>query len=127
MIGVVSQVRKALAQRNRLATVIGFLLGGFVPIAIYVVAHREAGPLALSGSWALVSGGLLYSAQTVFQWARMAFANALKSVGFCVLLEGVMVTSETHWLALVALGYLVVINGVATGCVLSLGAPRRVR
>jgi hypothetical protein len=36
-------------------------------------------------AWALVSGGPIYSAKIVFEWARIAF----KSVGFVVLLEGV--------------------------------------
>lgn len=128
MIGVVQQVKRACVKRNRLATLIGFLLGGFVPVAIYVISHREAGALAWTaasaGPWSLIAGGLLYSAQTVYQWAKLAFQNAAKSLGFCVLIEGVMVTSHTHWLALAALCYLIVINGVATGCTLSLGRAK---
>ena len=53
----------------------------------------------------------LYSALTVFEWAKLAFTSVPKSVGFVVLVEGVMVTSTTHWLALTALGYLIGING----------------
>ena len=124
-VGVIAQIRRAFKREHRLATIVGFLLGGFVPLAVYVVSHREAGALAFNGSWSLVAGGLVYSAQTVFQWARLAFQQALKSVGFCVLLEGVMVTSHTHWLSLVALAFLISINGIATGCTLSVGAPRR--
>jgi len=117
--GVVAQVRAALKRGNRLATALGFLLGGFVPIASYVVAHHE---LALSEPlWAqrgsyLVLGGLAYSAKTVWAWGRLAFDNAFKAAGFVVLIEGVMVTSSTHWLALAALTYLVAINGTATAC-----------
>ena len=118
-LGVISQVRRALKPANRLAAAVGFLLGAFVPVAIFVVAHHEAGPLAVTGSWGLVFGGLLYSAQTVFSWARMAFVNVAKSLGFCVLLEGVMITSTTHWLSVAALCYLVAINAVATACTLS--------
>lgn len=124
MIGVVQQVKKACQRKNRLATVIGFLIGGFVPFAIYFTAHKAGfawANAAHSSAPTLVFGGLIYSAQTIYQWAKMAFDNALKSVGFCVLLEGVMVTSQIHWLAIVALCYLVAINGIATGCVLSLG------
>jgi VIT1/CCC1 family predicted Fe2+/Mn2+ transporter len=113
-LGVIAQVRRAFASGNRLAAVVGLLLGGFVPLAVYVVAHGESGALARS----LVAGGLVYSATTVFQWARLAFTSALKSAGFVVLLEGVMVTSNTHWLALAALAYLIAINGVATACTL---------
>jgi hypothetical protein len=118
-LGVVAQVRRAFASGNRLAAVVGFLLGGFVPLAVYVVAHSESG--AFTGherAWTLIAGGLIYSAKTVFEWARLAFTSAFKSVGFVLLLEGVMVTSTTRWLALVALGYLIAINGVATACAL---------
>ena len=118
--GIVSQVRRALNPRARLATSIGFFLGGFVPLATFVLAHAEAG--AFGGHervWALVAGGLSYSAKTVYDWAKLAFTSTVKSIGFCVLLEGVMVTSSTRWLSLAALCYLIVINGVATGCTLS--------
>ena len=40
-IGVVQQVKLALKPNNRLATVIGFLLGGFVPLACYWISHHE--------------------------------------------------------------------------------------
>src|SRR4051812_40016025 len=122
-LGVVSQVRLALKSRNRLPLMIGFLLGGFVPIACFWLAHHEQAAWSAAGarSLGLVTGGLMYSAVTVFQWARQAFVSAFKSVGFCVLVEGVMITSHTAWLALAALGYLVVINGVATGVTLAIG------
>lgn len=122
-LGVVGQVRAALSPANRLASALGFLLGGFVPAATYVVAHRE---LAAGALWAqlgtyLVAGGLLYSARTVFDWGTLAFGLRVKALGFVVLLEGVMVTAHTAWLAGAALGYLVAINGAATACKLSLG------
>lgn len=125
--GVVAQVKLALNPRNRLATALGFVLGGFVPLAIYFVSHSEACSLgqltfAKSGPWFLVFGGLAYSAQTVFQWAKMAFSSATKSFGFCILIEGIMVSSHTHWLSVAALCYLVCINGVATGCRLTVGS-----
>jgi len=119
-LGVVAQVRRACARGNRLAAFVGMLLGGFVPVAVYVVAHSESGPFkGHERAWVLVAGGLVYSASTVYQWAHLAFGSAVKSIGFVVLVEGVMVTATTHWLALTALGYLVLINGVATACTLS--------
>jgi len=121
--GVVAQVRRAVARGNRLAAFVGLLLGGFVPLAVFVVAQQESGSFAgHERAWALIGGGLIYSAKTVFEWARLAFTSAIKSVGFVLLVEGVMVTSNVHWLALVALAYLVAINGVATACQLSGGA-----
>jgi hypothetical protein len=119
-LGVVAQVRRACARGNRLAAFVGMLLGGFVPLAVYVVAHGESGSFTgHERAWALTAGGLLYSAKTVYEWARLAFASVAKSIGFVVLVEGVMVSSTTHWLALAALGYLILINGVGTACTLA--------
>lgn len=119
---VVEQVRIAFSGKNRLATAMGFLLGGLVPLATFIVAHYEVSHAralyAQFGSY-LVLGGLLYSAKTVFEWGRRAFDSTAKAVGFVLLIEGVMVTSATGWLSAVALAYLIVINGVATGCNLS--------
>jgi hypothetical protein len=124
---VVQQVRTALRPGNRLATSLGFLLGGFVPLASFFVAHYEVTRMA---PWYeqkpvfLVLGGLAYSARTVWQWGRLAFQNAVKALGFVVLLEGVMVTSHIPWLSIAALAYLIAINGVATGCHLTSKSPR---
>jgi VIT1/CCC1 family predicted Fe2+/Mn2+ transporter len=116
---VVDQVRIALKPRYRLATFLGFLLGGFVPIACFFVAHYELSdlaPLYAQKGLYLVLGGLTYSARTVWQWGRIAFQNAYKAAGFVVLLEGVMVSSHILWLSVAALVYLVAINAIATGC-----------
>ena len=116
--------RSPAAPKARLATVTGFLLGGFVPLASYVVSHYEidpSAPLYLQIASLLVLGGLCYSARTVYTWGKLAFHSGGKAAGFVVLVEGVMVVSHTPWLALSALVYLIVINGVATGCNLSLG------
>jgi hypothetical protein len=84
-----------------------------------VEAHEE---IALTRSlWTqpavlIVLGGLLFSAFTVYHWCRQAFRSRVKAVGTVLLLEGVMITSHTAWLALVALGYLIAINGIATAC-----------
>lgn len=122
--GVVAQVRAAMAPKARLATAVGFLLGGFVPVATYVVAHYEmtSEPLYTQTATALVLGGLTFSARTVFSWAALAFENVLKALGFVVLAEGVMTFSHVEWLSFVALGYLVLINGTATACTLSVGS-----
>jgi VIT1/CCC1 family predicted Fe2+/Mn2+ transporter len=125
-INVVDQVRIALKPRYRLATCLGFLLGGFVPLASFFVAHYELSnfaPLYTQKGLYLVLGGLAYSARTVWQWGRVAFNNAFKAAGFVVLVEGVMVSSHIGWLSVAALVYLVAINGIVTGCHLS--APRR--
>jgi hypothetical protein len=111
--------------KARLATTLGALLGGFVPVASFVVAHREVGWDAHGILAAvLVLGGLVFSAKTVRQWAALACRDDYKALGFVVLLEGVMVTSHTEWLGYAALAMLVGINAVSTGCTLSLRGDR---
>jgi hypothetical protein len=118
--GVVAQCRAALARGNRLAAVVGLLIGGFVPVATYLVAHAAAGLWTLPA--VLAAGGLLFSAPTVFGWARLAFGgagklSAVKACGFVVLLEGVMVAARglgLPTLGYAALVYLVAINAAAT-------------
>lgn len=121
--GVVFQVKVALRPKARLATALGFLLGGFVPLATYEVAHREIGSDSLYAQLAtyLVLGGLVFSMATVYAWGKLAFRVPVKALGFVVLLEGVMVTSHIGWLSIAALAYLVCINGIATGCTLAKG------
>jgi uncharacterized membrane protein HdeD (DUF308 family) len=121
-LGVVGQVQIAFKRKNRLATLIGFVLGGFIPLASYTVAHRalnEEIHVLLQLNAYIVLGGLIYSAITVFTWAVLAFQNRLKAFGFVLLLEGVMTFVAIPWLSLTALALLVGINGVATGCNLS--------
>lgn len=120
-VGVVAQVKTALAPKNRLATFAGFLLGGLVPMATFAVAHYEVSGFFSDPRALLVLGGLLFSAKTVYAWGTLAFQNAAKALGFVVLVEGVMVFSATPWLAFVCLAYLITINGIATGCLLSRG------
>lgn len=120
---VVDQVKTAFAPKNRLATSLGFLLGGIVPIATYMMAHQVF-PAAqtwykLTATLVAVGGGLIFSAKTVYDWGTAAFRLPLKAFGLMMLLELVMITADPP-LSLVMLTYLVVLNGIATGCNLSL-------
>lgn len=119
VLGVVEQVKVALRRSNRLAAFCGFMLGGFVPVASWWLAHNEirhGERVELQLASYLVLGALVYSANSVFSWGRLAFNSGPKALGFCVLLEGVLVASSTPWLSIVALVYLAAINGVATAC-----------
>ena len=114
---------RAFQRRNLVATVLGFVIGGVVPAATYLEAHHDidsAVPLYAQVPTFLVVGGLLFSAKTVFAWGALAFRDRWKAAGFVLLLEGVMVTSSVPLLPVVLLVILVAINGVATGCTLSL-------
>lgn len=119
-LGIVDQVRAAGARRNRWSMACGAILGGFVPVASYVVAHYEAPerPALI----ALVVGGLAYSALSVYGFARLAFGSAVKALGFVLLLEGVMVFSGIPALGLASLVLLVGINAISTGVRLALDA-----
>lgn len=118
--GVVTQVRTALQRRNALATLIGAILGGFVPCATYVIAHGEVARTSHGYAMlALVIGGLVFSAKTVWQWASLAFRDPWKATGFAMLIEGAMTLSSNQTLTLVALGLLAGINAIATGVSLS--------
>lgn len=126
--GVVEQVRTALKDKNRLATVIGFLIGGFPPVASFFVAHVAPSgipPWMLYASYGLVLGGLIFSAKTVWQWCRLAFLCPYKATGFVILAEGVMVTHIIEWLSIASLVYLAAINGVATGCNMALAEMKK--
>jgi hypothetical protein len=97
---------------SKVAAIIGFSFGGFVPVGIYTICHHELTDVySFLGLIAL--GGLVYSATTVYQWAKLLFKNPFKAVGFTLLLEGIMVFSHITWLSVIALCYLVFINGVA--------------
>ncbi len=123
--GVVDEVIIATAARNRLATALGVLLGGFVPLGSYVVAHYELAlletiTLSNCAPLLMVLGGLAYSALTVYQWGLKAFESKFKAVGFVVLIEGIMTLSSITWLAIAALVLLMSINGISTGTKLAL-------
>jgi hypothetical protein len=121
--GVIEQFR--VAKSNPAALIGGCLLGAFVPFVTFWVAHFELNKETLFSSFQpglfLVLGGLVYSAKTVWQWGRLAFNCPWKATGFVLLIEGAMVTTQTLWLGVMALGYLMVINAVATGCTLTAG------
>jgi len=117
---IVDQFRMATQKQNRWGSAAGFVLGGFVPAATFFLVHYGVASCALL--WIIVAGGLLFSAKTVFEWGRVAFQNSWKAAGFCLLVEGVMTFSPANLMALsvAGLAMLTLINGVATGCNLSL-------
>jgi len=115
---IVDQVRLASQVQNRRATIAGFILGGFIPGAVFSIVHFEVSQYPIL--WLIVAGGLGFSALTVYQWSNKAFNSAFKAAGFVLLVEGVMTFSSLFWLSCLALGLLTVINGIATGCNLAL-------
>jgi len=115
---VIHQVRRAFMPGARLAGFTGLAIGGFVPVATWTLVHREV--TQTPALWLLVAGGLLYSALTVFSWGVAAFGSKAKSVGFCLLLEGILTFANSHWLSLSALAVLIFINAVSAACALQI-------
>lgn len=115
---IVAQVRNAAQKQNRLSTLVGAILGGFVPLATFTLSHFEAGIEGMRerAALGLVIAGLVYSAATVYGWAQVAFRSIPKAIGFVVLLEGAMTLARSTWLSAVALGILVMVNALATAC-----------
>lgn len=116
-LSVVDQVSEALKPRNRVAAILGGVLGGAIPALTFAVAHWEtaSNPYA----WLFVAGGLAYSARTVFYWMRRATGTVIGALGFVVLTESVM-TFAALSLAGASLILLVAINALATGAQLAL-------
>lgn len=127
---VIEQVRMALCRENALSMVCGAILGGFIPIATFLIVHHDLPLIDLNGpilstifrllEVLLVIGGLVFSAKTCVAWTSQAFQDRVKAIAWVVLLEGVMILSPIHHLSMVGLGLLVAINGIATGCNLAL-------
>lgn len=131
-LGIVDQVRTVVRKGSAVASLIGFALGGLVPLVVYRLAHFEISATYRAALWAqfsallaIICGGLLYSAKTVYQWGEQAFRSKAKAAGFVVLVEGTMVLTSQEWLATTALVYLIGINGIATAVTLSLDTRPR--
>jgi hypothetical protein len=100
-----------VAKQRTVGQCIAATAAGFLPIASYVLAHGEAQQTTYL--WALVAAALLYSAPTLAAWSRKWAGSDAKAWGFTVLLEGVMVASQTVPLSASGLVLLVAINAHA--------------
>ncbi len=110
-LGVLAQVSAATSRPVALA--IGATVGGFVPIASFMLAHHEAPTRPVL--WALVAAALIFSGLSVYEWTSKAFGSRLKALGFVILTEGIMLSTGNQYLAFAALALLVGINATATG------------
>lgn len=111
---VIQQIRRAFLPGARLAAWVGILLGGLIPVCTWVTAHLEV--TAHPWHWAFVVGGLIYSAETCYKWARSAFGSGSKALGFVLLLEGTLTFGTILPLSLAALATLVFVNAISAAC-----------
>jgi len=115
---VISQIRQAAQPGNRLAALLGALIGALPPVGSYMVVHhaldRQAAlaeqPLAY-----LVAGLMVFSGLSVVRWTKAAFRSTWKAIGWTVGVEGLLVGAPDSmaWLAGLCVGYLVVINAIS--------------
>ena len=96
------------AQKRTIGQIMASIAAGFLPIASFVMAHYESAQTPYL--WILVAAALMFSAPTLADWAYKWAGNKYKAWGFTVLLEGVMVASNTEWLSFGGLIILVAIN-----------------
>jgi len=112
---VLGQIATASAG-HPLAFMVALPFGGFVPAAVWCLTHLE---VLAWWHWCMVGGGALFSSLTVIEWGRNVFGNLPKAIGFAVLVEGAMITSQTEWLSISALVLLVIINSVSCSVALT--------
>lgn len=115
---ILSELRALRGQR--LASVVGAIVGAVVPVLVYRIAHYHAGDTP--ALWLIVAGGLLFSASSVYSWGLRLFGGAwYKAGGFTVLIELSTVFVQ-GWESKLALSILILINGVNLAHALVVGA-----
>jgi hypothetical protein len=111
--------RVTAKQKRTVGQAIASLGGSFMPIVSFTLAHT-AGTNPIM--WVLVVAALSYSLPSVAAWAMTWTRSTVKSYGFAVLLEGVLVfapggehlaTAIVPYLGGAGLTALVLINAVA--------------
>jgi hypothetical protein len=120
---VIDQIRVSAQRGNRLALIVGLVLGAFVPTIAFSVTHEgidTSHPLWLQVNTYIVLACLAYSATTVWSWMRSVTKSRVKATGFCVMIELTMVCSGLYALSVACLVLLIGINAVATGAILAL-------
>jgi hypothetical protein len=123
-ISITEQITRAFKKKNRLPFGIGAAMGSFVPIAIFCLTQYTmgvshdiiAGVQEYPWLMGLIFGGCIFSAKSVFQWSRAAFAKDwVKAAGFVIILEGCMVLAPILTLKIIAGLFLILINAFASG------------
>lgn len=117
-LSAVQQVKTAFRRNQRISAVMGFLLGGFIPTAVFTLVHDSRGVASVPALWLLVAGGLGYSAPKVWKWGKQSFGGPMVSAAFVLLLEGTVTFAPIPWLSHVGLAFLIAINGISAAVAL---------
>ncbi len=105
-----TSVKINAAQKKTLGQTLASITCGFLPIASYVMAHKEA---SNGNPWlySIVVACLIVSAPTLAKWSAR-FMEAWKGWAFTFVLEMVMVFSHITWLNISGLVLLVLVNAM---------------
>lgn len=90
---------------NKVETLLASLAASFIPVGVFIVSHKALEqPIAQSWPlWILSLAGLIYSIPSVVSWATTWTGSKYKSIGFTIMLEGLMVGSGEMWLSVISL------------------------
>lgn len=120
---LVDQIHYALLKQNRTALLMGLVYGTVAPALVWWVKHHElpaAGSTWLAAIyWAMVLGGCVFSAKSVYDWGQAAFSQTAKSLGFTILVELAMTFVSSVTVSLTCLVLLASINITAVTCKLA--------
>ena len=134
---ILAQIGTTFHPDNWLAAVLALIFGGIIPVITFVVKHYDVKTdESLLGQVMvyIVAGGVCFSSITVFKWASVAFRTTkivkidgvetevetligpIKAFATVRLIEGTMIFTSIFWLSCLALGILILVNGVAVAC-----------
>lgn len=113
-------------QENPGAGVIAAASGAAPCVSAYVLSHGGYVHVSFKEFPAPLTVALLitiaacmgFSLRSVWMWGQQNWEDWLKSSFYVVAIEGTMVFAPPPWLGMMALGCLIIINGVAGVCVL---------
>jgi hypothetical protein len=118
----VARVRATFQKGNRLAAAAGTVGGSAIPLGVFSIVHTlPEGLMQRVGLLSVATGGLVFSARSVYDMGMSFFQARSKALGFVVLMEGVMSLAQllrVSWVAwsasIFALTVLMAANGVST-------------
>jgi hypothetical protein len=116
----VAQLR--LARRHPIACLLG-AVPAVVPIGTFYLGHVEltSWDPGIDPKAAVTYAGLAFSVLTTVRWSADTFRvdnrleNAIKALGFTVLVEALMMSAANLWIAIPCLAILVAINALYHG------------
>lgn len=129
--GIVDQVKESFHPKNRIAAIVGLLLGAIPPALAFCFSHYGVNFETWRG-WgaiALVIACLAYSFPKVYKWGKSAFRTSflprIEAAGFAFLIDGGMTLADhqvpiLRVVSFVCLAVLIGISAIVTACSIAL-------